>query len=212
MSYLLAPCSLRTTCLPPPLTRTAACYISIELADPSNWDYINLREVELFDTNGAKVDPSNIVMTLSSTYTDGFQGGATGLASFCNDGNIGDIPGAPVDYCHTADYLGDTRPSWRVSYSCDTVLSKVMVHNRYDCCMERITKFKLKSVRSGSNVVGSYNFADLGARKTYVFALGAYAGTCLMSAVCFILPHRDAHAPHACKPCTTHTPAKKLTK
>jgi hypothetical protein len=98
-------------------------------------DLINLNEVQLFDANGAPVQPTN--PTLSSVFADAYD---TYSVNKCFDGNLSTI-------CHTDPGQGDNSPFLEIPYACPggyTSLSRVLVANRfYPQTKDRINAFTL---------------------------------------------------------------------
>jgi hypothetical protein len=68
--------------VPPPHCHAAAprCTIKIRLTKPETLDYLNLAEIELYDTSGARIPAPYLSISMGSVYGD-----AEG--SYCHDGN-----------------------------------------------------------------------------------------------------------------------------
>ena len=118
---------------------------------------VNLKEVMLYDPTGAKISPSALTFSLSSTYGSG----AWGSASKCNDGDVTSDTG-----CHSSGSLNtDPQPTLTIAFSCPwgttnitQVLSRVLVYNR-GSNQNRILDFKMDFLNSTNAQIGdSYAF------------------------------------------------------
>ncbi len=143
-------CTL-TPILPAPLAPAGnMCSVVIRPTGTSS-TFINLAELELYSTAGARLPASTVVMALSSTRS-------SQEASLCNDGNLGTI-------CHSESRAqADPSPTLRAYYPCGsgaTELARVVVQNRQDCCQDRLTQFTLDFL----------NAARVADRPSYAFSV-----------------------------------------
>jgi hypothetical protein len=124
--------------------------------------FINIAEIELFDTRASKIAAGRVTLSISSVLP-GF------VATFCNDGSSTSI-------CHSLDPAsGDPTPTLHAFYPCTggrSGLSKVVVVNRQDCCRERLDQFTLDFLTPAGTPDWPSSFTFTGARATHTIAVG----------------------------------------
>ena len=134
---------------------------------PGSATFLNIAEMSLYDAAGAPIAP--LAATLSTTYNNG--PGSYSPAENCIDGNTTSI-------CSSYDPgAGDSSPTLTVRYNCSggsSTAAKVVVHNRPDCCQDRLTLFTLDFLNASQQMDAS-SFQFIGARGTYtVLGSGAH--------------------------------------
>lgn len=111
--------SSSTTCISPKLAR----YVILQRKD-NRQEYINISEIEVYDKDGSKIT-SGMTATLDPPYSDT---NVSWGADKAIDGNRGTI-------AHTnnsgAAYI-------KLDLGSNKLVSKVIIRNRMDCCMDRI--------------------------------------------------------------------------
>ncbi len=162
----------------------------------STTTFLNLGELELYNAAGARIPAASIVMSLSSTYSSATD------ASMCNDGNL-------ASHCDTNNMaLGDPSPTLRAFYLCGgggTALSRVVVHNRPDCCQDRLTQFTMDFLNAAraadrpsfafTTTQASYTVRNLaggpagqwGCGRVYGLACRAFNASCLLLPLLLLL-------------------------
>ncbi|KAI9024881.1 hypothetical protein DFJ74DRAFT_57749 [Hyaloraphidium curvatum] len=139
----------------------------------------NLREVQLFTAGGAQVPLVNVTPALSTVYNQGLPL----AARFCNDGSLWNriAPGGawnngPGQICATQE-LNDPCPAFTVAYDCTFgPLETVVLHNRLDCCWDRITSFKATVLDAGV-AVASFRFPGTQVRRYHLDVTAPGAST-----------------------------------
>jgi len=143
-----------------PTVASLTCSVQVRPTNAAPTDYLHLAEVQLYNSNGAIIDRTLLNFQLSSTMS---WKGVLMQAGNCNDGSTSSnlfMNGVPNkgtgQICHSND--GDKSPMLKITYPCSSGLSKVVVHNRGDCCRDRIDAFTLDAL-VGTAVVKSYILA-----------------------------------------------------
>jgi hypothetical protein len=117
-------------------------------------DYLNLGDVELYDTNGARIPQSYGGNRYSTAGMSSVYPGTTPLN--CLDGNLQSM-------CSSGE--GDSNAHLRIAYTCpggsSKYLSQVVVRNRADCCQGRITRYLVEFFNASKMIdLPSYSFHD----------------------------------------------------
>ncbi|KAI9032066.1 hypothetical protein DFJ74DRAFT_321035 [Hyaloraphidium curvatum] len=107
-------------------------------------EYLHLREVKIFARTG-QVPANQLDYWMSSELPND-------PVSRCFDG----AEGPTASYCHTAG--GDGNPSLTVRYDCAIDVDYVEIHNRVDCCKQRITNFALTFFDAFGAIRTPYDF------------------------------------------------------
>lgn len=93
--------------------------------------------------------------------------GYDGPARLAIDGNTdGTHAGGSVS--HTGD--GDTTPWWMVLLGADHAIGTVTVHNRTDCCAERLSNFTVELLDDGLTVASQFFAGSYGSWGFFEFA------------------------------------------
>lgn len=102
------------------------------------------------------VSPANLALqgTASQSST-----GYNGPAALAIDGNTSGHH-ADGSVSHTAD--GDSAPWWMVALGGDHEIGNVTVHNRTDCCADRLRDFTLELLDDGATVASEFVQGDYG--------------------------------------------------
>ncbi|KAH9491432.1 hypothetical protein Btru_032161 [Bulinus truncatus] len=61
----------------------------------------------------------------------------------------------------------DASPAWTLVLDTPKKISRFVLYNRQDCCIERLTQFKLQAMGSSGDVVFAYNVSSLGVMPLY---------------------------------------------
>lgn len=134
---------------------------------------LNVTEIEVFDEAGALIPAADVVPTLSPQYGDAASFGP----QFLVDGQKKSKaePNAPWKLPHTSS---SAQAMMQLDLKRARRVTRVVVHNRDDCCKERITGAKLVLRGEDDAVVCEAAFEG----QADVYTLDVSAGACTMSA------------------------------
>jgi hypothetical protein len=162
--------------------QTADCQVVIRPTLLPGTEDLNLGEVQLFARDGSQIPPSQLRMSLSSTYNGDYD------VNRCNDG---DTTGLFPSICATAG-----PGTLTVAYSCPTgdsgSLSRVVVSNRGDCCQTRINTYSLDFLNAQGVIDQTFDFS--GSSSRYIISVlseWCMDGKRLGAIVCYVLGQID---------------------
>ncbi|NMO22241.1 Vps62-related protein [Pyxidicoccus fallax] len=118
-------------------------------------DTEQLDEVSIGSAREALNPPPNIALGKPTTQSSNYPGGG-GAASLAVDGSINGSFGAG-SVTHTNQ---QAQPWWQVDLQGSYPLSTVVLHNRTDCCSDRLQNFRVRVSEDGTNW-HDYSFAGV---------------------------------------------------